>query len=242
MKKFLFLCFAATLLPSITFAKDAGYYNLIESKTVLNLSESAEKEVEQDRIRATLRIQKEARENYTVQNTINEGMQEAVSIAKKYDKVKISTGRYNIKERYNSKMRTNDGWKGSQSLILDSAEKEDILELVQKLQTLGFNMSGMNYYLSRDKAGSYRTELINEAIKRVQNRAASVAKQLGAKHWHIGSVDVSGGNRPSPVRHHTGSMEMVMSDSKSIAAPVVEGTEERVSVNIRVAVILDMRD
>lgn len=242
MKKLLATLLLSSLIPTSANAVDGDYYEFIERKTILNLSETAEKEVEQDRIRATLRIQEEARENTMVQNRINKAMQEGVEIAKKYNTIKVSTGRYNVNERYNNKLRTNDGWKGSQEIILDSENKDDILELVQKLQKQGFNMSGMSYYLSRDKAASYRTELINEALKRVQDRAASVSKQLGAKHWHIGSVDVSGSNNARPMMRTMGAMKMSLNESADMVAPVVESGEDRVNVSIRVAVVLDMRD
>ena len=242
MKKLLSTLALLSVLPLSANAADGDYYEFIKRKTILNLSETAEKEVEQDRIRATLRIEEEARESAMVQNRINKAMQEGVETAKKYKNIKVSTGRYNVNERYNSKLRTNDGWKGAQEIILDSDNKEDILELVQKLQKSGFNMSGMSYYLSREKAASYRTELINEALKRVQDRAASVSKQLGAKHWHVGSVDVSGSNNARPMMRTMGTMKMSLNESTSMAAPVVESGEDTVNVTIRVAVVLDMRD
>lgn len=242
MKKLLSTLALLSLLPLSANAVDGDYYEFIERKTILNLSETAQKEVEQDRIRATLRIEEEARERAMVQNRINKAMQDGVETAKKYTNIKVSTGRYNVNERYNAKIRTNDGWKGSQEIILDSDNKEDILELVQKLQKSGFNMSGMSYYLSREKAASYRTELINEALKRVQDRAASVSKQLGAKHWHVGSVDVSGSNNARPMMRTMGTMKMSLNESAAMATPVVESGEDTVNVTIRVAVVLDMRD
>jgi predicted secreted protein len=242
MKKYLFTLALTCLIPTLTYAKDAGYYELIENKTILNLSESAEKKVEQDRIRATLRFNHEAKDNQIVQNKINKAMQDAVNMAKKYRTVKVSTGRYNIHERYNNKLRVNEGWKGSQEIVLDSKNKDDLLKIVQNLQKNEFNMSNMNYYLSREKAASYRTELINEALKRVQQSAKSIATQLNAKHWHIGSIDVSSNNKSPSSHRNIAHMEMAMVKSADVAKPTVESSDERVNVTIRVAVILDMRE
>ncbi|MFT7432587.1 MAG: putative secreted protein [Alphaproteobacteria bacterium] len=240
MKKTIFTFFACAMAFTMTAnAKDTGYYQFIDNKTVLNLSESAEKEVEQDRIKATLRIEEESKINTTLQNRINEKMTYAVSIAKKYTDVKVSTGAYRVNQRWNAALKKNDGWTGSQEIILDSANKELILDVAQKLQAQGFNISGINYYLSREKAASFRTALINEALKRVQDRAKSVATQLGASTFHIGSIDVSNQQVTRPQMRHNMISEMAM-DSKSMAAPVVEGSEERVAVSIRVAVILDL--
>lgn len=241
MKQILVALTFMCLVPTLVYAKDDGYYELIEHKTILNLSESAEKEVDQDRIRATLRISHESKDNLAVQDTINKAMQNAVEMAKRYKNVKVSTGRYNVHERYNNKLRINDGWKGSQEIVLDSENKDDILKIAQKLQKDGFNMSNIGYYLSREKAASYRTELINEALKRVQSRAKSVASQLNAKHWHIGSIDVSSNNARSMQKNYSRE-SLLMSEGADVAQPVVEGTDERVKLTIRVVVILDMRE
>lgn len=241
MKKYiftLFLCTAALTAHAQSSQKN-GYYQLIENKTILNLSESATKEVEQDRIKATLRIEEKANLNTTVQNRINEKMKRAVKNAKKSSNVKFSTGSYRVNQNWNAAIKKHDGWTGSQEIILDSANKKEILEITQSLQKEGFSISGINYYLSREKAASFRTALINEALQRVQARAKSVSTQLGANNFHIGSIDVS--NQSQPYRNNLHTMRDEMGSSmKSMAAPVVEGSEENVSVNIRVSVILDL--
>tara|TARA_R110000868_G_scaffold218576_2_gene469261 strand:- start:180394 stop:181122 length:729 start_codon:yes stop_codon:yes gene_type:complete len=222
-------------------ARDAGYYDLIESKTVLELSESAEKEVEQDRIKAVLRITKDATEATDVQNHINKNMQSAVDLAKKFTDIKVSTGSYRVNQKYDSKLRRNVGWSGSQEIILDTKNKESIYKVVEKLQKDGFAMSAMNYYLSREKAASYRTELIKEALQRVQERSQSIAEQLKAKKHHIGSINVSNQNQPQQnFRHETMMLKTMNADA--MAAPVVESADERVSISINVSVILDMDD
>lgn len=240
-KKILYLSIATLLsLPLAAKAED-GYYDLINNKTVLTLSESARKEVEQDRIKAILRVEKDARDAAVVQNFINEKMADAIKIAKSIKSLKVSTGNYRVNERYNSKLRENDGWQGSQQIILDTENKEDLLETVQKLQKSGFVMDNMNYYLSVDKAATYRTELVREALQRVQDSAKGVAEQLGAKHYHIGAIDVSNAGNVSP-RMHMAMAKTMMADSLEMAAPVVESSDETVSVSIQVKVVLDMND
>ncbi len=240
---FTFVAVTAISISASAHAQDENYYNLITSKTILNLNEVAEKEVQQDRILAKLSIQFESRDNTTVQDKINQSMQNALNELKKYQNIKVSTGHYRIHERYNSKLRSNDGWKGSQEVILDSDNKQEITNAVKTLQNMDFNISSINYYLSRDAASSYRTELINEALKSVQSRAASIAKQLNAKHWHIGVVDVSNQNAPHPTQRNVQFNEMAMGAmAKSVTAPSVEGRDERVSISISVKVILDMKD
>ena len=236
----LFVCATAILINTTVEAKEPGYYELIENKTVLNLSESAEKDVEQDRIKAILRITKEAKETTQVQNFINKQMQKAVTSAKSLDDIKVSTGTYRVNKKYDHRLKKNNGWTGSQEIILDSKNKKSIFKIVQSLQKNGFVMSKMNYYLSRNKAASFRTELIKEALQRVQDRAKSIAEQLGAKHHHIGSINVSNQRNTRPNnRNH---MMLSKGIESSMAAPAIEGSEERVSISISVAVILDVND
>lgn len=229
-------------VPALAQNKGTGYYDLISDKTVLTLTESASQKVEQDRIKAALEITKGARESAFVQNFINEKMETAVKEAKRVKSLKVSTGSYRVNQRWDSKARKNDGWEGSQEIILDTANKDELLDVVQKLQKDGFTMKGMNYYLSNETAATYRTDLIKEALKRVQDRAKSVAEQLGAKHHHIGAIDVSNEHTRAPRVQHMTMAKAVAFESADMAAPVVEGSEEDVSIRVNVKVILDMND
>ncbi len=213
-----------------------------DDHTELHLTESAEKEVAQDRYKAILRIQEEGAFAKEIQATVNRKMKKAIDEVKALgDKVKVSTGSYNVNEKRDYKLNKSLGWQASQQIVLDSADKEMLMEIAGKLQSNGFVMENFSAYLSRKKQASYRTELIQEALKRIQDRAQQIAQTMGKKNVHIAAVNVdSNGYQPHPQPMFRAKAMMMAMDTMAESAPaaVVEGTEQRISINISVVVLL----
>lgn len=223
-------------LPAVA---DDDKAQLATEYTKLHLTESAEKEVEQDRFKATLRFEKEGTYTHEIQDEVNRAMQKAVSSAKKVKELKVSTGRYNVNQVWDHKERKNVGYKASQQLILDTTDKTELLELAGELQSQGFLMENLTPYLSRQKQASYRTELIQEALARVQDRAQQIAKTMNKSGVHLSEVMVDSQNTvaPRPMFMARGmAMESAMMDKA--AAPVVEADDQLVKINISVVVLL----
>jgi len=227
------LCASLFSLPTI--AADKNY---IEDKTIVRLSETASKEVAPDRLKATLRFEFKGKNTSTVQSRVNQKLATALKIAEKVDEVKASTGSYNIQQTYNNNLRRHDGWKASQTLVLDSGDQEKLLKLAGTLQKEGFMMNGLSYYLSLDKSASMRDELIKASLKRVQNRIKTVASQLGLAHNRIAEVNVDRSNhRPQPVpMMRAMAMEGMASDS--MAAPVAAAADQTVGITVNATVHL----
>ena len=233
MKK-LFLTAILACAPFASFAEELNF-----NGTILTLSETAEKKVEQDRVRATLRIQSEGLTTQFVQDKVNRAMQKAVKESKSYSSIETSTGRYNVHQVWNGKKERYDKWKAAQTLIVDSEKKDDILKLAATLQNAGFVMDGLSYYLSREKEASYKNELIKKAMVMVKDRAQMLAESLGEDGYKVKKVNIGGRTyRDQPV-HRMAKMEMLsMSADAGAAAPVVEGSDERISVSVNVTVLV----
>ena len=225
----------ASLFPLTVIAEDKTY---LEDKTVVRLSETASKEVAPDRLKTVLRFEFQGKDSTNVQNRVNKKLAAALKTAKKESAVKTSTGTYNVQQVWNSNLRRHDAWKASQTLMLDSANQEALLELAGTLQKDGFMMNGLSYYLSLDKAASMRDELITASLKRVQNRVKIVSKQLGLSNSRIAEVNVdrSHNNRPQPMpMMRNMAMESM---SKSMAAPVAAAADQTVGITVNAVVHL----
>lgn len=215
-----------------------------DDHTELHLTESAEKEVAQDRYKAVLRIQEEGDFAKEIQTEVNRKMKKAIAevkaLNKKERKIKVSTGSYNVNQKWDHKQRKNIGWTASQQIILDSDDKELLMELAGKLQGKDFVMENFSAYLSRAKQASFRTELIQEALKRIDDRAKGIAKTMGKKEVHIAAVNVDSNNNYQPPRPMFRGKAMMMMDAGAAesAPAVVEGTEQLISINISVVVLL----
>lgn len=243
---FIFSAFAfnATAMP-----RDGWMSNIPAGATVLNLSESAHKTVEQDRLRATLRIEHEGDNAKTVQDAINKAMADALAAGKSYDEVKLTTRGYHVykRERYVPKrlLKAIQGeeekvretyWTGSQTLQLDSANSEKLLELAGRLQNMGFATSGINYYLSRAAAESHREELIKTALETIKQRAQSVGTQLDLPKVKFARISFGDAQPPHPMQR--GMMQMAMEAADNVSKPSATPGDQNVQVTVNVTAYL----
>ena len=229
-------------------ADDSLYALPPAGETIVALSASEQKEVEQDTLVANLRIEVEDEDARVVQDKINKAMQKAVDVVKRERGLDVATGQYyvfsqvidpRVKILSSANTERKVIWKGNQSLQIQSKDSKTVLDVVANMQKLGFVMNGLNYTLSDAKAEVYQDELLAAALKKIQDKAALVAKSLNKKSYDIAEVNVNGANMPRPVPMARGMAKMEMSDamsSVSMAAPVATPgkTTLRLSVSARV--------
>lgn len=233
MKKMLFL--AAGLLFAVpAFANDKLLPVLPADAVRLTLSESADVTVDHDRVSMTLRAEAEGGTTEMVQNDVNKRMTEALNQARRVaDKVKVVTGSYNVYQTGKERL-----WKASQTLTIDSNDATALLRLAGEMQRAGLIASGMNYYLSDEKAATYRNQLLQEATKKLTVQAEAMAKALGKNRVQVVTLNVGGSYRP-PVMYKAMRMEsMAMAASADMAAPVGDGGEQKVSASVDAMVYL----
>jgi predicted secreted protein len=232
MKQFIFSLMALAIIASPALAES----QLDEDRTVIHLTEQASKKVEQDRLRATLRVEIIGQDTSLIQKDINKAMKDAVDLANGSKSIKAITGVYNVHRHYDRETKKEDKWRGYQSITLDSDDPTHLLKLVGMLQDNGFIMDGLSYYLSEEKAASFRDELISEALRRVQLQARSVASQLGKKDVHLAKIVVGDDFGSEPPRPMPRMFQTEMAMMKSAPTPVATSTEETVRINVSVTV------
>ncbi len=236
------LLFLATTLQA-----DDNRWEYFKDVTVLNLRAEARETVTQDRLKATLNIQHEAKTAEEVQNHINEKMTEALKAGKTVSDVKVRTGRYNVRKQapYDRKLtleqrQRRTTWVGNQTITLDSANRADILKLAGGLQSMGFNMNGLSYYLSRKKSDEFKDNLSTEAIKNMQARAAKIAKQLGLPKIHFASINF-GHTFPQAKRYNEVAQlksRAFAASADAVAQPVAQEGDSDVVVTVNAEVHL----
>ena len=169
--------------------------------TVLALSESAERELVQDRLSVSLRAEATAPTAAAAQAETNRRMEAAVTRAKTVAGVRVETGgSWAFEERPQNQPRR---WRASATLnlVASSADAAGLLALAGGLQESGLAMSGLSYDLTREAARAAQDSLTDEALQRLQMRAARVAAALDMRVLSIKSVRVgetNGESRPSP--------------------------------------------
>lgn len=247
MLKFILpLAFMAMPTFTPTAQAESSDWDYFQNVTVMSLNAEARITVEQDRLKATLRIEHEAKTPEAVQAFINGKMKKAISAAKTVKSVKATTGRYSVNKRapYDRKLTQEQRdhkttWVGQQTIVLDGGNKADILKLAGGIQSAGFAMNGLNYYLSREKSDQYKEQLTKEAIANVQMHAKSISKQLGSPKIHFARINFNN-TMPRPMRVAPERM-MMMAKSMSADAmpePTAEAGESDIVVTANVEVHL----
>src|SRR5258708_10321745 len=113
--------------------------------TVLHLSESADREIRRDRLRAQLRIEATAGNAKQVQADINRRMTSALDKVKAVPGIKPETGGYAVYEERQQSVPTR--WRGNQGLTLVDRDFAELLTMVGELQNDGLAVSGLNFQL-----------------------------------------------------------------------------------------------
>lgn len=234
------------LLSPLAHTED-NRWDYFKNVTVLNLQAEARETVTQDRLKATLNIEHEAKTAEEVQNFINSKMTAALKAGKSVGDVKVQTGRYNVRKKqpYDRKLTLEQRerrttWVGSQTVILDSDDRADILKLAGGIQSMGFTMSNLTYYLSREKSDAQKADLSSRAIQNVQERAAAIAKQLGLPKIHFANINF-GHRFPQPRRYNeVASLKSraFAASADAVAEPVAAGGENDVVVTVSTEVHL----
>ena len=233
MHKTLLLATAALVLPQLAVANDAEILPpLPAGATRLMLSETARQDVAQDRVKISLRAEFRATTPDEVQRHVNTLMVKALGQTKAYDKIKVSTGSYQVYQRSPKEL---ERWQGSQTLTLDSDDVTQALELAGKLQKSGLLMSGMNFYLSADKQATYVDGLLKTALQKLQARAETVGQTLGKPKVEL--IDVNY-NSSQPMQPMMMRASMMMMEKADMGAPAGQQGEAPVTLTVQGTVYL----
>ena len=211
-----------------------------QNESLLHISATEQREVDQDLLVATLRIQNEDDSNKAVQNAINTAMAKALEEAKKYDDVKAITRYYNVHQYDKNGGRKNlprhMRWRGQQSLELKSKNSEQLLELAGKIQTMGFTMNGLNYTLSPALAAQTQDEMLEAALEKLQSRAMRAAKALGKSKAELKEINTQGQYTPRPV--YSRSLAAQSAVAEDVATPVASPGETTLNMTVSAKALL----
>ncbi|WGF88319.1 SIMPL domain-containing protein [Marinivivus vitaminiproducens] len=192
----------------------------------VTLQQTAGRDLDQDRISAQLRVENEAVSPAEVQDAINRGMARALEKARAVASVDAETAGYSL---YRDTER--GVWRGSQELVLDSADAPAVLDLVGALQAEGFVSSQIGYYLSREARERVTDELIVEALAGANGRLEVMSGAVDSKGFAIEAIDLSPQAEIYP-RMRAARAEAMTADA--YAPPVAEAGTTRVEVSLTV--------
>mgnify|MGYP001827440061 FL=1 len=190
----------------------------------VHLSASAQTQIENDTVIATLYAQEEGSDAVQLANLVNKRINEAIVLVKQHDAIKLQTNNYSTSPVYHKNKIT--GWRVRQSVRLESQDMTLMSGVLGDLQqTLA--LEGISFAVSPELKNSTDDELIGEALKVYEKRAKNITQQLGRKNYKIVDINVSTSANHFARRNY----EVAVMASK-VAAPSIEGGEKTIQVTI----------
>jgi predicted secreted protein len=241
MKEFIAAAIVAfVVMPARAQAPPAPSTQLPENATLLHLSEPAQRLVARDQLHTVLRVEAVDADAAKLQADINHRLAAALAKVKSVATLRVETSGYSVYPESGpsvvSKTRTNQ-WRGSASLSLIGQDAAPLLALVGELQKDGLVLSSLAYELTPAAARTVEGELTDQALARVNERAAKIAATLGLSVERIRDLRVGNalGTQPIP-RVFAGQMA-----TASAPAPVAEPSEATVTVTVDADFVLVSR-
>jgi len=217
MKKMIMLCLL--VWATGVWADTSQHYNQV------HLQSQQSEAVSNDTMHVTLGTHAEQRDPASLARKINEDMEWALSKAKQVKGVKVSTGSYQTWPITNKKVTT--GWRGQQSLELESKDTESLARLAGELQDR-LQIKSMNFTVSDEKRMAVENRLMEGALNAFKDRARIVGDNLQANGYRIVDITIGTSGQTPPVVYKP-RMAMAMEASAPVA---VEGGESDIRVTV----------
>ena len=186
----------------------------------VNLSASAQTQVENDTVIALLYAQEEGSDAVQLAELVNQRVSEAVKLVKQHDAVKLQTTGYSTSPVYHKNKIT--GWRVRQNIRLESRDMTLMSTLLGQLQQR-LALQSMNFTVSPELRNNTDDELIAEALKVFEQRANNITQQLRRKNYKIVDINVATSANHYPRRNY----EIAAMASKA-ASPSIEAGEQTI--------------
>lgn len=234
---------AALSLPQLAAAQTRSGDPLADA-TLLTLSESAERDVTPDTMRARLMAQASAEDAAAAQNTVNAAMTKALAMVRTLG-LEVETGGYNTFQDTPPRPASLPAgaklpgpvWRAQQSLTITATDNDKLLAAVGELQKEGLLLQELGFAVSRAQQRSLQDEMMTEALQRLTARAEKAAAALGLQFdgWH--RVGLNGGVAPRPMMKAA----MATTMRQDFAPPAAAAGEQTLSINVDGEAILRRR-
>jgi len=225
--------FGLIFLVPFAHANEETLYN------VFSLSSQASSEVDNDLMVATLVVQAEDKDPALLASKINSSMSWAVNVLRPFGSLKTKTRDYQTYPRYDSgKNRKLIGWRGSQSIQIETDDFEAAGKAIQKLQER-LQVQGIQLAAKTDTRSAAADALITDALSAFKKRASLIQRNMGATGYRILDVNIQSNQGGGPAMYDSRSKGMDMMRSAAVAEPSIEAGTSRVSVQIHGRIQLD---
>ncbi len=183
-------------LPCLLIVCASTAVHAADNDTELRLSATAQRQIANDQLSATLYLQDKSAQPAQLADRLNKAINRAVAEARPYSKVETTTGSYNTWPDYDKNGKI-QGWQGRAEIRLKSRDIKEASELVAKLQqTLA--LGNLQFEVSDDARRAAEKAMIPEAIGNLKEQGRIAAQALGKSTVQVRELEI--GNTLSQVR------------------------------------------
>lgn len=220
------LVLSAVLIAGLCPALQASADNVVANQVKipsLSLEAQVFTEVDQDTVTITLQATKQDNDQAVITKALAETVNSVLSQLKTQDLVKVSTGNYSVRPRYNKDGEVT-GWYGQSQIYLESTNIKAASELAAKYQEV-MPVSHVAFSVSKAARAKVEEQLMQEVASAFSARATAMAHSLGYQNFQIKDINLGGSGavyRTNSYKHD------MMAASPAVAAealPIDAGTD-----------------
>ena len=214
----------ATLSPSL-FAHETENLNY----NIVNIQADAARQVANDEMRAVLYIERSNKQPAELSNQINQLMNQAQAISRKYSQVKVETGAqstYPIYDNDNNKLKE---WRARAEIQIESKDFKAASQLINELQN-SFQTQSINFTVSDEQRKKVENELMVEASKNFQQRAQILTQAWNKSSYNLVNININTSNSyPQPI--YAARASMAKFEAADAGGQNMAAGESKITVN-----------
>lgn len=173
-------------------------------------------QVANDEFVATLSKSYEHKNPKVLASTLNEAINQAMAIAKKYPKVQVSTAQTRSYPNYDSAGKMT-GFMGSSSLLIKSQDFEQAAQFMADVQSF-MTVDGLEFGVSKATKDSKDNGLKLALIAKLKQDANQITQAFGAKSYKFIKVQLNEGNN-----YHAPMMQAMSLSSHKVQPQQLQG-------------------
>lgn len=214
----------ATLSPTL-FAHEPEKINY----NIVNIQADASRQVANDEMRAVLYIEKSHKQPAELSNQINQLMNQAQAVSRKYSQVKVETGAQSTYPVYDNDSRKLKEWRGRAEIQIESKDFKAASQLISELQQ-NFQTQSINFTVSDEQRKKVENELMIEASKSFQQRAQAISQAWNKAQYNLVNLNLNTSNYfPQPMMR--GAMPKFSAMAEAAPAQDMAAGESKIIVN-----------
>lgn len=196
---------------------------------MVNLQAEVSREVQNDEMRATFYTEQSHKNPTTLANQVNQSINAAMTMAKRYPAINVTTAGQNTHPIYDDKNRLTT-WRSRSGIELKGTDFRAMSELMAQVQEQ-LQLGNVSFNVSTQQRKTVENELLTELTQAFKQRATTLQQAWGSSSYELVTLNVNTENQqhyPQPVMMMRGSADMM---EAKVTTQNIEAGNSRIQVS-----------